>query len=35
MSWAQLARHIAIAIGLTFVVAAALYLVIRFTLFAL
>jgi hypothetical protein len=31
MSWAQLARHIASAIGLIFVVAAGVYLVVRFS----
>jgi hypothetical protein len=31
MSWAQLARHIAIAIGLVFVVAAVVYLAVLFS----
>jgi hypothetical protein len=32
MSWAQLARHIAIAIGPIFVVAAVVYLTVLFSL---
>jgi hypothetical protein len=33
MNWAQLARYTATAVGVTFVVAAVIYLAVRFSLF--
>jgi hypothetical protein len=35
MKWGQVARHTAVAIGLTFVVVAGFYLMVRILLFAL
>ncbi len=35
MKWGQVARHTAVAIGITFVVVAGFYLMVRILLFAL